>query len=77
MTREEIINMFTYHSGCKEQLPLWKNVNQAIQQAAFVLIESCPDSQELTLAIQDLQRARMMANAAIALHYKPQESAND
>lgn len=69
MTPEQIVNLFTYHAPHGDQAERYERINKAAQAFALEVISCVPaDSTERTLAIRDIQRARMMANAAIAIH---------
>lgn len=61
-----IDDVFTYHSPTGDQAERYTKIRQAGKQLAATILESCPGSPETTLAIRDVQRATMMANAAIA-----------
>lgn len=68
MTPEQITELFTYHRPTGDQPARYEKINAACLAAAIVINETCPESAEKTLAIRDLQRARMMANCSIAVN---------
>jgi hypothetical protein len=57
---------FKYVQPTDDMLPHFDRVAVVIAAAYRTLLEECPRSAERTLAIRDLQRARMWANAAIS-----------
>jgi hypothetical protein len=69
MTKEELHELFNYHPpDTDERKAAHDAVNSGSLSLAHILVEVCPDSPELTLAIRSLHIARMQANAAIALY---------
>lgn len=62
----QIDKMFTYHPTKDDQLPRYQQLRAAARDFATVIMISCPDSRERSLALTQLQLANMMANAAIA-----------
>jgi len=51
-----------------DQAPRYEAITILIDQASQALADLCPESGELTLAIRDLESARMRANQAIAVN---------
>lgn len=64
----DLENMFTYHRPTPDQGDRYNRLRAAAKTYAEAIDSICPDSAEKTLAIRDVQRASMMANAAIALN---------
>lgn len=69
--RIDLDNLFTYHPPFGTQLERYQAIRAAAKVFAEAIIRDTPESAEQTLAIRDVQRATMMANAAIALNEKP------
>lgn len=66
----DLDNLFTYHPPFGDQTERYVRVRAAAKAFAQTVVECTPSSPEQTLAIRDIQRATMMANAAIALNEK-------
>lgn len=61
-------SLFTYHPVKGDQQDRYERINAAAKAFAKVILECAPASPEKTLAVRDVQRARMMANCAIAVN---------
>jgi hypothetical protein len=59
---------FRYHAPKPDQVPRYEEIRAAAREFARLLVASTPQSAEQTLALRDLQRCVMMANAAIAIN---------
>lgn len=59
---------FTYHPPTPGQVPRYEGVRSAGKALALTLQDACPPSPELTRAINAVEEAVMLANAAIARH---------
>lgn len=59
-------NNFTYHPPLAGQAERYVEIRDAAKALAFTLVNLCPTSRELSLALTDLEQAMMWANAAIA-----------
>lgn len=57
---------FMYHAPKDDQPNRYEAIRAAARNFAEVIATYCPPSPEQTLAIRDVQRACMMANACIA-----------
>ena len=57
---------FKYIPPTEEMKPHFEAVADAVTYVYHVLLKECPPSAERTLAVRDLQRTRMWANAAIS-----------
>jgi hypothetical protein len=64
--RRRVENDFTYHPPKGDQVERYGFIRAAGLNAARTLVEHCPPSRELSLALTHLETAVMMANAAIA-----------
>ena len=64
----DIANTFTYHAPKPDQLPRYEAIRSVARDFAQLIVASTPQSPEQTLALRDLQRCVMMANAAIAIN---------
>lgn len=60
--------VFTYHAPKGDQQGRYECIRDAAKELANVIIANSPGSAEQTLALRDVQRAVMMANAAIAIN---------
>lgn len=67
---KKVENGFSYHPVKDEliQGERYQENRAAAKQFAAVLMQNCPPSRELSLAITNLQQALMWANAAIAVN---------
>lgn len=63
-----IENTFTYHRPFGTQPERYIAIREKAKELAQLIQQSTPPSPEQTLALRDLQRAVMMANAAIAIN---------
>lgn len=59
---------FTYHPPFGTQLARYAEIRNRALNYSDYLLENCPDSRELSLAIRKLEEAVFWANAAIARH---------
>lgn len=59
---------FTHHPPNAEQIPKYEDVRARALEFARFLTETCPSSPELTRAVNAVDEAVMLANAAIARH---------
>ena len=57
---------FTYHSPKADQPERYQQIRGQARTLASLLMELCPPSRELSLALTNLEQAAMWANAAIA-----------
>jgi hypothetical protein len=65
---ETLNHVFSYHQPKGDQTTRYFEVRNAARAFAAEILRRCPESPERTLALRDVQRAVMMANAAIALN---------
>lgn len=69
-TKEDIIkqvdNRFTYHPPFGDQISRYADIRDAGKQLAHIIVEITPVSSEQSIALNLLDQAVMMANAAIA-----------
>lgn len=71
LSREDLNNRFTYHKPFGDQPDRYEKIRAAMLKAAGVVFDLCPGSPERTRAINALDEAMMLANAAIARNEKP------
>ena len=64
----DIENTFTYHAPQGTQAERYVEIRDMAKQLAICISDLTPPSAEQTLALRDVQRAVMMANAAIAIN---------
>jgi hypothetical protein len=68
MTSEEIVaEFFKYHPPNDSTIPKFAAINQAAKNFAEVVLANCPSGWDRRDAINSIRKARMVANAAIAL----------
>jgi hypothetical protein len=72
--RYQVRKMFTYHRPQGDQQERYDRINEAAYEFACVILDNTKSCAEQTLAIRDVQRARMMANAGVALGDQENES---
>ena len=60
----DLDNIFTYHAPSAVQAERYERLRAKAKEYAALIVELTPPSPEQT----DVQRASMMANAAIAIH---------
>jgi hypothetical protein len=65
---DRIENTFVYHAPKADQLPRYEAIRNKARGFALQLVNMCPPSRELSLALTHLEEAVMQANAAIARH---------
>lgn len=70
-TLSDIDHTFTYHAPTITQIAEHERIRDAAKAFAYEIFTTCPETPERTLALRDVQRAVMMANASIALHPMP------
>lgn len=58
--------VFVYHAPRPDQVPRYEKIRDAVGCVALDLLEMCPPSRELSLALTHLEEAVMWANASIA-----------
>lgn len=64
----DLDEIFTHHTPFGDQAERYTKLREAAKAYAQLVMELTPPSAEQTLAIRDIQRASMMANAAIAIN---------
>ena len=77
MTEAEIRNTMRYHAPTSERVELHEEAREAMIQTTCKVAAMLPNSRERSLFITDMQRALMMANAAIAIHTPLPEGGTD
>lgn len=65
-TREQLANRFMHHAPKGDQAERYERVRQQIFATATVCVELTPCSPEQTRALNALEEAMMLFNAAIA-----------
>lgn len=68
ITQDSLDHIFTYHAPKGDQAQRYESLRAAARKFAGEVVLLCPDSPERTLALREIQRAVMMANASIALN---------
>ena len=63
---ERINNNFKYHAPKDEQPEKYEKIRNHARGMASLLLNMCPPSRELSLALTKLEEAVMWANASIA-----------
>lgn len=67
---KRIDNNFKYHAPIIGQAEKYEEIRLRAKAFAYMLINFCPPSRELSLALTELENAVMWANAAIARNEK-------
>ena len=65
---EKVEQAFTYHPMHGDQAERYPMIRAKAKELAYLLMEQCPPSRELSVALTSLQDTVMWANAAIAIH---------
>ena len=60
-----------YRPPTEETKPKFKAIQEAAMIFAEMIVDVCPDCQQRSTALTLLEQAKMMANAAIAIHCIP------
>ena len=68
MMPDEIRETFRYHSPNPDMVKRHEAIRQTMTEATIKVAAMLPSSRERSLFITDMQRAQMMANAAVAIH---------
>jgi hypothetical protein len=66
-TREQITEIFTFHSPDADQQVTYEKLRGAAREFAIALVELTPPSPDQSAALRKLRECVMTANAAIAL----------
>lgn len=74
MNREQIDNIFTYHTPFGTQPNRYVSIREKAKDLAHLINETCPESREKSLALTHLQQSVQMANASIAINEKQPEA---
>jgi len=61
-------NAFEYHKPKGDQADRYQHINDKAKELANAILANCPESAERTLAIRDVQTAKMWANTSIAVN---------
>ena len=64
-------NDFTYHAPFGTQPERYQALREKAKELAGLMIASCPDSRELSLALTNLEQACFWANASISRNEVP------
>lgn len=67
MTKEEILDVFSYHAPKADQPERYERIRAKARELAEEIVEVCPPSADRTAAIRKLRECVMTANASIAL----------
>ena len=65
---QQIEAAFTYHAPHGDQASRYEQIRGKARELALLLLQSCPESREKSLALTKLQECSMWANAAIAIN---------
>lgn len=65
---ERIENDFTYHKPHGDQPERYTKIRLAAKGLALLIVETCPDRRERSVALTKLEEAVMWANSSIARH---------
>lgn len=68
ITPSTVDKVFSYHAPTEDQIPKYERVRAAARVFALALLDDCPPSRELSMALSHVQEGVMCANASIALN---------
>jgi hypothetical protein len=68
VTHADVERLFTYHPPTESQQERYKKLREGFRGLADLVLDLTPESPEQTLALRDIHRASMQANAAIAVN---------
>ena len=68
MTEDQIKDTFRYHSPNAAAVNIHEMIRNSMTATTMQIAAYLPPSRERSMFISDMQRAQMMANAAIAIH---------
>lgn len=57
-----------YRTPTEETIPKFKQIQEAAMRFAELICQLCPNSQQRSTALTQLEMAKMSANASIAIH---------
>ncbi|HEY8272133.1 MAG TPA: hypothetical protein VIG33_14680 [Pseudobdellovibrionaceae bacterium] len=73
MTQEQLDEAFgPFRETTPVTLPKYIAVRNKVKELAQLINDECPESREKATALTNLQAVKMWANAAIAIHTKPE-----
>lgn len=64
--QQELNKRFTYHAPKEGQPAKYETIRSGAKEIAQIMVDLCPPSRELSLALTALEEAVMWGNAAIA-----------
>ena len=64
----KIEHIFTYHAPKGDQPERYVALREKAKELAMLMVQSCPASRELSLALTQLQLSFMLANSSIAVN---------
>lgn len=69
INHDEVSDRFRFHpASTKDRQQTHELIREECGALALVLLEICPESRELSLALTNLDQVCMYANAAVARH---------
>ena len=69
----DLENRFTYHKPTGTQPQRYEQIRSKGKELAQLLLDLCPESRELSLALTELETSLFWANASIARNENPTE----
>ena len=69
----DLENRFTYHKPSGTQPQRYEQIRSEGKKLAQLLLDLCPESRELSLALTELETSLFWANASIARNENPTE----
>jgi len=66
--KKKFENIFKYHAPKEGQPIKYEALRAKAKELAYLIDECCPDSNEKSLSISNLQMTIMLANSAIAIN---------
>jgi hypothetical protein len=68
--KKRLDNDYTYHAPKTDQLDRYHHIREVGKYLAMALMQNCPNSRELSVALTHLDQVIFNANAAIARNEK-------
>lgn len=66
MSQYDVNHIYAHHPTHDGQLRRYKCIREGAKLMAKLILDSCPDSRERSLALTNMEQSVMWANAAIA-----------
>lgn len=71
---DQISKNFEYYPPSEKQISNYKLIRKTAKGFGILLVDNCPPSRELSLALTHLEQVVMWANASIARNAEPESN---